>query len=166
VSDQSARPNADPLSTPVSTVPLTRGAVDETLAEDPAFINVREVGDWCKECRDYKPQVLSATSLFAISLGALIGFLPALAATDSKTHGVWWGIFLLGSILAGTGCVAALLSMVIELPTVRGKLHRTKRPSPLERLADRMEGACEKGRLRAAAVLRAEEEKREGETAA
>jgi MFS family permease len=139
------------------------------LAEDQSFINVREVEDWCKECREYKPPVLNATTFLAISLGALVGFLPALAATDSKRNGVWWGIFLLGSIIAGVGCIIALLAMVIEMPRVRKKLHREHRPSTHERLADRMEGASEKGRLRAAAAeeaLRAEEEKREGKATA
>jgi hypothetical protein len=141
-----------------SVVPITRGALDETLAEDPSFISVREVADWCRECREYKPQILSASSLFAISLGALVGFVPALAATDSDTQAVWWGVFLMGSIIAGAVCILALLAMVVELPTVMTLLHRKQRRSPMERLADVMERASEKGRLRAAAALRSEEE--------
>jgi hypothetical protein len=48
--------------------------------------------DWCRECRDYKPPVLTATTALAISFGLLVGFLPAWQATDSKTYGGWWGI--------------------------------------------------------------------------
>jgi hypothetical protein len=137
--------------------------VDETVAEEPSFITVREVGDWCRECREYKPPILSATSLFTVSLGALIGFVPALAATHSDTQAVWWGVFLMGSIVAGAVCGLALLAMIVELPTITKALHRKRRRSPMERLADVMEGASEKGRLRAAAALRAEKEKREEE---
>jgi hypothetical protein len=152
-------PGSDPRATPVETVSITRGAVDETVAEEPSFITVREVGDWCRECREYRPEVLNSTTALAISLGALVGFLPAFAATDSKRNGGWWGIFLFGSIIAVAGCILALLAMVVGLPSVQRLLHRKERPTSLERLADRMEGACEKGRLRAAAALRAEEEK-------
>lgn len=158
--------NSDPLETPVTTVPVTRGAVDETVAEEPSFITVREVRDWCRECREYKPPILSATSLFAISLGALVGFLPALAATHSETQPVWWGVFLMGSIVAGAVCGLSLLAMVVDLPTVTKLLHRKQRRSSLERMADVMQEASEKGRLRAAAALRAVEVEREEEKTA
>jgi hypothetical protein len=147
------------------TYPITRGEVGKTLAEPPSFINVREVRDWCKECREYRPQMLSATNLFAVSLGALVGFLPALAATNSKTNGGWWGIFFLGSVVAAVGCLVALLAMVMEMPSVRKRLGLSERPSMHQRLADRMDGACQAGLLRASAAEEAlqREEKRQEE---
>jgi hypothetical protein len=148
------------------TLPITRGALESTLAEDVSFINVREIRDWSKESREYRPPILSAATLFGLSLGLLGGFVPALAATDADVNGVWWGIFLFGSILGGVVCLLALLSMVLDSPWVRRKLHR-ERPTALERLADRMESACEKGLVRAAAAEDAlrerEEREREGQ---
>lgn len=147
---------------------VTRGAVDPTMAEDVSFINVREIEDWCKESREYRPPLLSAMNLFILALGLLAGFVPAFAATDVDRNGGWWGIFLLGSIIGGVLCVCALISMVIELPRARKKLHHEAHISPLERLAERMQRASEKGLLRAAAaesaLLRERQEKeREGE---
>jgi hypothetical protein len=147
-------------------LPMTRGPVDQTLAEEPSFINVREVQDWCKESREYKPPILSSMTLLTLSLGVLVGFVPALAATDIDENGAWWGVFLSGTILGGVGCACAVLAMVVELPSVQKRLKRKKRPTALERLADRMEGACEKGRLRAAAAqdaLRRERDEKEHE---
>lgn len=136
-------------------VPLTRGAVGETVAEDQSFINIREVRDWCKEAREHKPPLVSSTTAFSLSVGLVIGFAPAYAATDVATNGVWKGIFLLGAIIGIGGVILSLLAMVMELPNVRKRLHRVARPTDLERLADRMHGACENGRLRAAAAERA-----------
>src|SRR5438874_1878588 len=104
------------------TLAVTRGPVGSTLAEDVSFINVREVGDWCKESREYKPPLLSSVTLFTLSLGLLLGFVPAFAATDVHTHGGWWGIFLAGSILGGAMTILSLLAMAVELPWVSNKL--------------------------------------------
>lgn len=158
---EEAQPNLDTSAHP-ETLPLTRGPVGSTLAEDASFINVREVGDWAKESREYKPPLLSCVTLFTLSLGLLAGFVPAFAATDVRQHGGWWGIFLCGSVLGVLLAVLSLLAMVVELPWLAEKLSRVKRPTPLERLADRMERACQGGLLRAAAAdaaLRREEEK-------
>jgi hypothetical protein len=149
--------------------PITRSGVGDTLAEDPSFINVRELNDWCRECREYKPSVVSATNLFAISLGAFAGFLPAWQATDVHQHGGWWGFFLFGTIAAVVGCGVALLAMVVQLPTVREKLHLKATRSMHDRLADTMEHACKAGLLRASAAeeaLQREEEKARGQNAA
>ncbi len=142
------------------TLALTRGPVGSTVAEDQSFINIREVEDWCKESRDYRPPLLSSITLFSVSLGLLVGFIPAFAATDIDENGAWWGAFLVGSIIGGIGCAAALVAMVV--PAIGNKMGHRKRLSPLERLAERMQRACEKGRLRAAAAesaLRELEEK-------
>ena len=74
------------------TLPMLRGPVESTLAEDASFINVREVQDWCAESREYRPPLLSSATLLSLSLGALIGFVPAYLATDVRTDGVWKGL--------------------------------------------------------------------------
>lgn len=142
---------------------VTRGAVDPTMAEDVSFINVREVEDWCKESREYRPPLLSSMNLLILALGLLVGFVPAFAATDVDENGGWWGIFLLGSIIAGGLCILALISMIVELPRVRRTLHREARMSPLDRLSERMQRASEKGLLRAAAAESALRERQEKE---
>lgn len=146
------------------TLPVLRGAVGSTVAEDVSFINVREVSDWCREAREYRPPLLSSATLFSLSLGLLVGFAPAYAATDVQGNGVWKGLFLAGAILGGVGCVLSLFSMVFELRR-RSDEQSQRRPTPLQRLASRMEGACEKGLLRAAAAEAALRERQEKERA-
>src|SRR5438128_694798 len=84
-----------------TSVAVTRGGIGSTVAEDPSFINVREIGDWCKECREYRPPILAAATLFGLSFGALLGFLPAYVATDAATSASWRGAFLMASVLSG-----------------------------------------------------------------
>jgi hypothetical protein len=148
------------------TLPVYRSALESTMAEDPTLINVREVLDWCSESRDYRPPLASSTTLLSLSLGLLVGFGPAYAATDVSSNGVWKGLFLFGALLGLAGCICALIAMAAGSARIRNKFHIDKRPTALERLADRMENACQKGLLRAAAAedaLREKVEKERGE---
>jgi hypothetical protein len=152
-------PGGEPTS-----LTIMRSVEVSTLAEDVSFMNVREVEDWCKESREHRAPILSAANAFGLSLGALVGFLPAWAATDVHTHGGWWGLFLMGWIVAVVGCILSALSMLAEdVPKLRKFLGRERQPTPLERLAVRMERACEKGRLRAAAAEAALQAKEDAE---
>jgi len=69
----------------------------------------------------------------------------------------------MATIISAAVCFLAAVALVVEMPAVRKKFHLgDRRRTQLERLADVMEGAYEKNRLRATAAveaLRAEEER-------
>lgn len=146
----------------------TRGPVGMTMAEEFSFINVREIDDWCKDARQYRPSPWTAMSTFAISAGLLAGFVPAWQSTNAQAHAGWWGVFLAMSLVSALACFASLLALAVRMPAVAKKLRSSAAvpppvPTPLERLAERMEKACREGRPIAAAATAALEREGRGE---
>lgn len=178
--EQQSQIGTSPLITPKETfgeaeqqptLQTTRGEVGTTLAEHFSFINVREIEDWCKDARTHRPRAITATAGFGVGGSLLLGFIPALESTDLHEHGVWYGAFLVGALVGAAILVISTLVLIVQIPFLSARLRDwglmgEMTPSPLERLAERMEAACEKGLPIAAAateaLAREEREKEKG----
>jgi hypothetical protein len=125
-----------------------------TLAEKKTVINCREIEDWCRECKSFRPHLINAVNLFGISLGLFVGFLTGLASTSRHTNGTWWGAFLLGTLASGIVMFLSFIYVVVtHIPRLRKMLGMDERLQPtLQPLAERMDRAMTAGMPQAQAV--------------
>jgi hypothetical protein len=140
-----------------------RGAIGITMGEDFSFIDERDIREWCKDAREHRPPLLTASTAFIFFAGVALTAAPAYLSTDAKHHGEWRGVFLVIALGSAVGCALALLSLIIHLPAFDKPLRKwglmpPRISTPLERLAERMQNACESGRPYAAAASAALEE--------
>lgn len=125
---------------------VNQSAAVSTKAEDKSFINCREIEDWCRECRRFRPPIVNTWNALSLSLGLLVGFVTGLSSTDQKTEAAWWGVFVTGTAMSAVALVASILAMVVgHSDKVRKMMHLGNWAPVLEPLAERMERAKQKG---------------------
>lgn len=117
---------------------INRSTLVPNLSEPTSLVSVREIGNWCTRCRDFKMPIFSEENWAGVFLGIAAGLYGGLWQGDFKGHpDRHHDLKLLMFFALAVG--VALASLAIS--------RRRKSRHDLSTLATEMDGACKAGRV-------------------